>query len=90
VTITDIDTTESTGANFALDGFMEVRARTRKAVHAIASKVKPAMAEDEAKEIARDVLSSLEMLAPHHRPVRPEHDQRLQGAFRARSGARGQ
>jgi Xaa-Pro aminopeptidase len=66
VTITDIDTTESTGANFALEGFMEVRARTRKAVHAIASKVKPAMAEEEAKEIARDVLSSLEMRRGWH------------------------
>ena len=52
---------------------MDVRARTRKAVHLIADQVHPGMAEEEAKAIARDTLKEMGMpmgLAPHHRPVR--------------------
>jgi methionyl aminopeptidase len=45
---------------------MAVRARTRKAVHMIAEQITPGMSEDEAKEIARPTLASLEMRRGWH------------------------
>lgn len=66
MTVTDVDTTEATGAAFDLDRFMAVRARTRKAVHMIAEQVRPGMTEEEAKEIARTTLSELEMRRGWH------------------------
>lgn len=64
--ITDVTSTEGTGSAFELDGFMSVRARTRKAVHMIAEQVSPGMTEDEAKVIARNTLSSLGMRRGWH------------------------
>jgi len=65
-TITDVATIEGTGAGFDLDGFMAVRARTRKAVHMIAGQLTPGMSEEQAKEVARTTLSSLEMRRGWH------------------------
>jgi len=66
MTITDVATIEATGSAFELEGFMAVRARTRKAVHMIAERVTPGMSEDRAKEIARSTLSSLGMRRGWH------------------------
>jgi methionyl aminopeptidase len=57
---------EGTGEKFSLDRFMDVRARTRKAVHLIAQQVQPGMAEDQAKAVARDILRSMEMRRGWH------------------------
>jgi len=66
VTVTDARTIEGTGASFEMDGFLAVRARTRKAVHMIADQVRPGMAEEQAKEIARTTLSDLGMRRGWH------------------------
>jgi methionyl aminopeptidase len=66
LTITDVTTTEATGSAFQLEGFMGVRARTRKAVHMIADQITPGMSEEKAKEIARSTLASLEMRRGWH------------------------
>jgi methionyl aminopeptidase len=66
MTITDVNAIEGTGTAFNLDGFMAVRARTRKAVHMIAEQITSGMSEDEAKEIARSTLASLEMRRGWH------------------------
>src|ERR1700722_13801959 len=66
MTITDVTTIEGTGTAFALDDFMAVRARTRKAVHMIAAQITPGMSEDKAKEIARATLGELGMRRGWH------------------------
>ena len=66
MTITDVTSVEAIGSGFELDGFLTVRARTRKAVHMIAEQIMPGMSEDEAKEIARNTLASLEMRRGWH------------------------
>lgn len=66
MTVTDMTTIEGTGAAFELDGFMAVRARTRKAVHMIAEQIEPGMSEERAKEIARSTLASLGMRRGWH------------------------
>jgi Xaa-Pro aminopeptidase len=66
MTITDATTIEATGTAFALDDFMAVRARTRKAVHMIAEQITPGLSEDKAKEIARATLSDLGMRRGWH------------------------
>ncbi|MGO9030056.1 MAG: M24 family metallopeptidase [Acidimicrobiales bacterium] len=57
---------EATGPTFSVDALMAVRARTRWAVHAIASQVEVGMAEEEAKAMARATLSSLGMRRGWH------------------------
>jgi Xaa-Pro aminopeptidase len=66
MTVTDVSTIEAVGAAFELDGYMAVRARTRKAVHMIADQIKPGMSEEEAKGIARSTLAALEMRRGWH------------------------
>ena len=66
MTITDVAAIEGTGSLFKLDGFMAVRARTRKAVHMIADQLTPGMSEEQAKEVARQTLSSLGMRRGWH------------------------
>jgi methionyl aminopeptidase len=66
MTMTDVKTLEATGSAFELDGFMAVRARTRKAVHMIAEQVAPGMSEEKAKEVARTTLASLGMRRGWH------------------------
>ena len=66
MTVTDATTIEGTGSAFEIEGFMAVRARTRKAVHMIAEQIAPGMAEEQAKEIARTTLSELGMRRGWH------------------------
>jgi methionyl aminopeptidase len=66
MTVTDVKTIEGTGSLFGLDGFMAVRARTRRAVHIIADQVTPGMSEEQAKELARATLKALEMRRGWH------------------------
>ncbi|HEY5245622.1 MAG TPA: M24 family metallopeptidase [Acidimicrobiales bacterium] len=66
MTITDVTSIEGTGTGFDLDGFMAVRARTRRAVHLIADQLTPGLSEEQAKEIARTTLSALEMRRGWH------------------------
>ena len=63
---TDIESIEATGERFSLQELLYVRARTRRAVHMIADRVKVGMAEEEAKEIARSILTSLGMRRGWH------------------------
>lgn len=63
---TTLDALEATGPNFSVGGLLAVRNRTRWAVHAIAGKVQPGMAEEEVKDIARDLLESLSMKRGWH------------------------
>ena len=57
---------EATGEKFSLDALLDVRARTRRAVHMIADQIKPGMAEEEAKEIARATLKEMGMRRGWH------------------------
>jgi len=66
MTITDVSTVEATGSRFELERFLAVRARTRKAVHRIAERVRPGMKEEEAKELARQILRELGMRRGWH------------------------
>jgi methionyl aminopeptidase len=66
MTLADVATIEGTGSGFEMDGFMAVRGRTRMAVHMIAEQIVPGMSEDEAKDIARSTLASLEMRRGWH------------------------
>jgi Xaa-Pro aminopeptidase len=50
---------EATGPDFALDALLDMRLRTRKAINIIADQVQIGMAEEDAKEIARQTLSDL-------------------------------
>lgn len=65
-TAMDMETIEATGATFSIEKLLYVRARTRRAVHMIADKVKVGMAEEEAKDVARGVLTSLGMRRGWH------------------------
>lgn len=60
---------EGTGDRFTVDGLMAVRARTRWAVHAIARQVRVGMAEEEARAVARDTLSTLGMRRGWHHVI---------------------
>jgi methionyl aminopeptidase len=57
---------EGTGEKFSLDLMMEMRSRTRKAVHQIADQVHVGMAEEEAKAMARETLQGLGMRRGWH------------------------
>ncbi|MGO8870189.1 MAG: M24 family metallopeptidase [Acidimicrobiales bacterium] len=57
---------EATGEKFSPDKLMDVRDRTRQAVHAIAAQVEVGMAEEEAKALARSTLSELGMRRGWH------------------------
>jgi methionyl aminopeptidase len=57
---------EGTGETFAVENLMDVRARTRRAVHLIADQIRPGMAEEEAKDIARETLKEMEMRRGWH------------------------
>jgi len=50
---------EATGPDFALDALLDMRLRTRKAINLIADQVQVGMAEEDAKEMARQTLSDL-------------------------------
>jgi Xaa-Pro aminopeptidase len=57
---------EATGETFALESLMDVRTRTRQAVHLIADQIRPGMSEEEAKAIARQTLKTMEMRRGWH------------------------
>jgi Xaa-Pro aminopeptidase len=57
---------EAVGAKFNDEQMLFVRQRTRKAIHEIASRVKPGMVEEDAVEMAKDLLADLGMLKGWH------------------------
>ncbi len=57
---------EGTGEKFSLDLLMEMRVRTRRAVHRIADQVKVGMVEEDAKAMARDILQGMGMRRGWH------------------------
>jgi methionyl aminopeptidase len=57
---------EATGEKFSLDLLMDMRARTRKAVHLIADQVTAGMVEEDAKAMARETLRGLGMRRGWH------------------------
>jgi methionyl aminopeptidase len=61
-----LDELEATGEKFSIDKLLDVRARTRRAVHTIAAQVEVGMAEEDAKALARKTLESLGMRRGWH------------------------
>jgi methionyl aminopeptidase len=61
-----LDELEATGEKFSIAKLLDVRARTRRAVHLIAAQVAVGMAEEDAKAIARTTLESLGMRRGWH------------------------
>ncbi len=57
---------EATGEKFSLDALMDMRVRTRKAVHLIADQVEVGMVEEDAKAMARSTLEGLGMRRGWH------------------------
>jgi hypothetical protein len=57
---------EAVGGKFDEEKMLFVRDRTRNAIHEIASRVKPGMVEEDAVEMAKDLLASLGMLKGWH------------------------
>jgi methionyl aminopeptidase len=64
--MTMLDELEATGEKFSLDLLMDMRVRTRKAVHLIADQVRVGMVEEEAKAMARATLEGLGMRRGWH------------------------
>ncbi len=89
--MTALSEIEATGEKFSVKPFLEMRQRTRRAVNDIASRVKVGMVEEDARAHgARPAGGTRDEqgLAPHHRPLRAEHDQGLHGALREGRRAR--
>jgi Xaa-Pro aminopeptidase len=57
---------EATGERFSVAPFLEQRQRTRKAVFAIAERVEVGMVEEDARAMAKEVLSSMGMTKGWH------------------------
>jgi methionyl aminopeptidase len=57
---------EGIGETFTVQKLLDVRERTRKAVHLIADQIRPGMTEEEAKATARDMLERLGMRRGWH------------------------
>jgi methionyl aminopeptidase len=57
---------EAIGEKFSVGPYLEQRLRTRKAVHAIAERVKVGMVEEDARAMAKEVLSSMGMTKGWH------------------------
>jgi methionyl aminopeptidase len=64
--LADASKLEATGEKFSVAPFLEQRLRTRKAVHAIAERVKVGMVEEDARAMAKEVLSSMGMTKGWH------------------------
>jgi Xaa-Pro aminopeptidase len=65
----DLSTTpdlEAVGPEFSEEKMLFVRERTRNAIHEIAARVKPGMVEEDAVEMAKDLLADLGMLKGWH------------------------
>jgi methionyl aminopeptidase len=65
--MTDVNPGEATGVDFDLARFLDVRLRTRQAVNDIAAQVEIGMKEEEAKDMARDLLADRQMKRGWHR-----------------------
>jgi Xaa-Pro aminopeptidase len=63
------DQPEATGADFDLARFLDVRLRTRRAVGAIAERVEVGMLEEDARGMARDLLSDMGMRRGWHHVI---------------------
>jgi Xaa-Pro aminopeptidase len=59
-------TLEAVGANFVKETMLEMRAKTRAAIHAIAAACKPGMVEEDAVQMARDILAEGDMIRGWH------------------------
>jgi len=57
---------EDVGAAFTVEKMLFVRDRTRRAIHAIAARVTPGMVEEDAVEMAKDLLAGLDMIKGWH------------------------
>ena len=57
---------EAVGPEFSEEKMLFVRDRTRNAIHEIAARVKPGMVEEDAVEMAKDLLAELGMLKGWH------------------------
>jgi Xaa-Pro aminopeptidase len=66
MTMLDQSALEATGEKFSLDLLMDMRARTRQAVHLIADQVAVGMIEEEAKALARTTLEGMGMRRGWH------------------------
>ncbi len=66
MTATDVSGIEGTGPAFAVAGFLDMRSRTRSAVHVIAEQITPGMSEERAKELARETLKEMGMRRGWH------------------------
>jgi methionyl aminopeptidase len=64
--MTMLDQLEGTGEKFSLELLMDMRTRTRKAVHLIADQVEVGMVEEDAKAMARATLEGLGMRRGWH------------------------
>ena len=64
--MTSVSPLEATGEKFSIQPFLDMRQRTRRAVMDIASRVKVGMVEEDAREMARDVLSTMDMRKGWH------------------------
>jgi methionyl aminopeptidase len=64
--MTAVSALEATGERFSVQPFLEMRQRTRRAVNDIASRVKVGMVEEDARAMARDVLSDQGMRKGWH------------------------
>lgn len=60
---------EATGDKFDLDDLLDVRARTRQAVHTIAERIRVGMVEEEARAMAREQLAALGMRRGWHHVI---------------------
>jgi methionyl aminopeptidase len=60
---------EATGEKFSVDALLDMRSRTRKALHAIAERIQPGMAEEDAAAMARDLLGTMDMRKGWHRVI---------------------
>jgi methionyl aminopeptidase len=60
---------EGTGPNFSTEKFLEMRLRTREAVHTIAGQIEAGMVEDDARAMARDTLAGLGMRRGWHHVI---------------------
>ncbi len=64
--MTMLNQLEATGEKFVIQPFLDMRKRTRVAVNDIAARVVPGMVEEDAREMAKDLLAGREMRKGWH------------------------
>jgi Xaa-Pro aminopeptidase len=67
--MTTTENLEATGAGYSFAQQLDVRARTRRAVDAIAEQIKVGMVEEDAAAMARDLLGTMDMRKGWHRVI---------------------